>query len=266
MAAALPPLRLCRITLAPASPASPAVPSVDPSSTTTTSSTPGSPDAPATVSLIRSDSFLAGMTTATSLFNLPPSRALRRLREACPRRRDTATAPGAPYAAFGPAPAACQSGASASAPLRSGACGDPRVPGNRAAGPGEDGLVLLAGDRWQVVFDGEHGLKPGHLQDLAHGQARRGQGQVPASLDGHAVRGEQHVHAGRVAELNRRHIHHDLRRLVVRQDGRQFALQPRRRVQVDLASKGKDDVITLGPARYPQLHVPHLTGPSGRRP
>src|SRR5690242_11640420 len=28
------------------------------------------------------------------------------LREAGPRRRDTATAPGAPYAAFGPAPAA----------------------------------------------------------------------------------------------------------------------------------------------------------------
>src|SRR6266567_3318455 len=37
---------------------------------------------------------------------LPPSRALRWLREACPRRRDTATAPGAPHAAFGPAAAA----------------------------------------------------------------------------------------------------------------------------------------------------------------
>src|SRR5262249_2259501 len=40
--------------------------------------------------------------------SLPPSRALRWLREAGPRRRDTATAPGAPYAAFGPAAAARQ--------------------------------------------------------------------------------------------------------------------------------------------------------------
>src|SRR5215470_2019725 len=46
----------------------------------------------------------------TPLTSLPPSRALglgpRWLRAAGPRRRDTATAPGAPYAAFGPAPAA----------------------------------------------------------------------------------------------------------------------------------------------------------------
>src|SRR6516225_3173466 len=41
-----------------------------------------------------------------SLISLPPSRALRWLREACPRRRDTATAPDGPYAAFGPAAAA----------------------------------------------------------------------------------------------------------------------------------------------------------------
>src|SRR5215813_6601925 len=36
------------------------------------------------------------------LLLLPPSRALRWLREAGPRRRDTATAPGTPYAAFDP--------------------------------------------------------------------------------------------------------------------------------------------------------------------
>src|SRR5215469_9917903 len=50
------------------------------------------------------------------LICLPPSRALglgpRWLREAGPRRRDTATARGAPYAAFGPAPAACRQGLS----------------------------------------------------------------------------------------------------------------------------------------------------------
>src|SRR6516162_72011 len=42
----------------------------------------------------------------TALIGLPPSRALRWLRGAGPRRRDPSTAPGAPYAAFGPAPAA----------------------------------------------------------------------------------------------------------------------------------------------------------------
>src|SRR5215468_905099 len=47
-------------------------------------------------------------------FIWPPSRALRWLRKACPRRRDTATAPGAPYAAFGPAPAARRLGEDAS--------------------------------------------------------------------------------------------------------------------------------------------------------
>src|SRR6516165_7122224 len=50
------------------------------------------------------------MNPAESITCLPPSRALGRgprwLREAGPRRRDTATAPGAPHAAFGPAPAA----------------------------------------------------------------------------------------------------------------------------------------------------------------
>src|SRR5215468_7895160 len=54
-------------------------------------------------------------TNCVVLISLPSSRALRLVvpearqtagRKACPRRRDTATAPGAPYAAFGPAPAA----------------------------------------------------------------------------------------------------------------------------------------------------------------
>src|SRR5215467_8308154 len=48
----------------------------------------------------------SGAAVTNALIPLPPSRALRWLREACPRRRDTATAPGAPYAAFGPAAAA----------------------------------------------------------------------------------------------------------------------------------------------------------------
>src|SRR6266568_8075574 len=48
----------------------------------------------------------ACMPPPSLLICWPPSRALRWLREACPRRRDTATAPGAPYAAFGPAAAA----------------------------------------------------------------------------------------------------------------------------------------------------------------
>src|SRR6202034_386956 len=51
---------------APASRAAAAVPSVDPSSTTITMSTPGRPAAARTVAAMRSDSFLAGITTATS--------------------------------------------------------------------------------------------------------------------------------------------------------------------------------------------------------
>src|SRR5437660_10172146 len=46
----------------------------------------------------------AAVTGIAALIPLPPSRALRWLREACPRRRDTADA------AFGPAPAAFQVG------------------------------------------------------------------------------------------------------------------------------------------------------------
>src|SRR5690348_13899999 len=50
-----------------------------------------------------------GVSFAVSI-SWPPSRAVGPggppwLRETCPRRRDTATAPGAPYAAFGPAAA-----------------------------------------------------------------------------------------------------------------------------------------------------------------
>src|SRR5215813_5348058 len=52
--------------MAPASSASRPVPSQDPSSTTTRMSTPGICAAPLTVAPIRSDSFLAGMTTARS--------------------------------------------------------------------------------------------------------------------------------------------------------------------------------------------------------
>src|SRR5262250_217988 len=48
----------------------------------------------------------SGAAVTTALIPLPPSRALRWLRQACPRRRDTATASGAPYAAFDPAAAA----------------------------------------------------------------------------------------------------------------------------------------------------------------
>src|SRR5215470_2222244 len=48
----------------------------------------------------------AGVVIASPLLCLPPSRALHWLREACPRRRDTATGLGGPYAAFGPTPAA----------------------------------------------------------------------------------------------------------------------------------------------------------------
>jgi len=48
----------------------------------------------------------AGARTSVTAPSLPPSWALRWLREACPRRRDTATPPGAPHAAFGPAAAA----------------------------------------------------------------------------------------------------------------------------------------------------------------
>ncbi len=64
IAAALPRLRAWRTTIAPATAASLPVPSLEPSSTTTTMSTPGIRTAALTVAPIRSDSFLAGITTA----------------------------------------------------------------------------------------------------------------------------------------------------------------------------------------------------------
>ena len=72
MAAALPRLRVCRVTTAPASRATAAVPSTEPSSTTTTRPAPGSSAAAVTVARIRWASSLAGMTTATSPFSMGP--------------------------------------------------------------------------------------------------------------------------------------------------------------------------------------------------
>src|SRR5262249_45789844 len=72
-----------------------------------------------------------------------PSRALRWLREAGPRRPDTATAAGAPYAAFGPAPAACRAGLSSLAYVSY------QEPFVGAAGPG--GELLAFGPVGEVV-------------------------------------------------------------------------------------------------------------------
>src|SRR5580704_10832869 len=66
IAAALPRLRACLSTTAPAPRAKAPVPSLEPSSTTTTRPMPGSPAAAVTVWRMRSASFRAGMTTATS--------------------------------------------------------------------------------------------------------------------------------------------------------------------------------------------------------
>src|SRR4249920_1411219 len=65
----------------------------------------------------------AAVTGMAALIPWPPSRALRWLREACPRRRDTADA------AFGPAPAAPVSGlgSTAGVSLRPASQGDPWV-------------------------------------------------------------------------------------------------------------------------------------------
>ena len=66
IAAPLPRVRPCRRTIAPAFSATKPVPSPEPSSTTTSMSAPGTPAAAFTVAWMRSDSFLAGMTMATS--------------------------------------------------------------------------------------------------------------------------------------------------------------------------------------------------------
>ena len=73
---------------------------------------------------------------------------------------------------------------------------------------------------------------------------------VPAVLAGHPLGGEQHVHAGGVAEVHPGHVHHELHRVVHVQRGSQLALQARGGVKVDLSGQGYNDAITLAASRY----------------
>src|SRR5215475_846040 len=121
----------------------------------------------------------AGGCSAPAPVSLPPSRALRWLREACPRRRDTATAPGAPYAAFGPAAAACRHPRSVAAGLSSGLREPGAAAGAAVAVRGRQPVdpvteaVPLGGEVAQVLLrrldrEGDHA---GYL-DPAGGQPR----------------------------------------------------------------------------------------------
>src|ERR1700728_73264 len=146
IAAPLPRLRACRITAAPASLARLAVPSREPSSTTTTSPAPGIALAAPTVACIRSASFHAGMTTASS----------------------------------------CASGMSRSywfCRLVLRYCG-------------LDALQI------GVIDEREHRIQAGDLKDLPYRGLGRGDLKLAAPLARAAQAGEQHVHAGRVAELD----------------------------------------------------------------
>src|SRR5215472_12628927 len=218
IAAALPRLRACRITAAPAPCASAAVPSADPSSTTMTMSTPGSPAAPFTVAAIRSASFLAGMMTARS----PPRGSMGAI--------------------------LCRRGGLM--PLATA----------RRWLPLASGRLRLAYNRRGVVEHGEDRLQARHLQNLLNRRARRGQFEVAALLSRPPVRGQQHVHPGRIAELDAGHVDHDLLRPASSQGRDQFAVQPRRGIQIDLAAHRHDGATTLRPNRHLKLHVPHLTG------
>ncbi len=121
--------------------------------------------------------------------------------------------------------------------------GRPRMPPRLLSG--------RARQRRKIVVDGENGRQAGHFQDLADGRARRGECEVTALLACLPVGSEQDVHPGRVAELDARHVHHDLGSWIRRpHGGEQLVLQPWGRVEVDLTSERHDGVLTLGPARH----------------
>src|SRR5260370_1023466 len=122
------------------------------------------------------------VTGTAVLISWPPSRALRWLREACPRRRDTATAPEAPYAAFGPAAPAERGpqGGGAGPGARARLAQQPRLP----AQPGRHGLRAGRAPRLRGQVGG------GHHHELV--RADGVDGDLPAGL-GAAAHHEVHL-------------------------------------------------------------------------
>jgi hypothetical protein len=68
---------------------------------------------------------------------------------------------------------------------------------------------------------------------------------IAGRLAGPALRGQQHVHPGRVAELDAGHVHDQLDGRAGAQRAHKLGMEPRRGIEVDLAGDGHDRVITL---------------------
>lgn len=114
----------------------------------------------------------------------------------------------------------------------------------RAAGP-----ELLADYGGRVIEHGEYALKSRHLQDLPDRRARTGKLKVAAPFAGQPLGGEQHIHAGGVAEFNPGHVHDDPGGTPGGHRGGQLGMQPWRCVEVDLARYRHNGVIALILAR-----------------
>ena len=193
IAAALPRLRACRTTCAPAA-AAKAAGVVGASRRRRRRRCRPRPvcSAAATVAPIRSDSFLAGMMTARS-----------------------------------PCGIASDHSAAAGPPVRR----------------------VTAGHLDRLIEHGEDRLQAGDLKDLPGRRAGPGQLKLAAPLAGLPVRGQQHVDAGRVAEVDAGHVHDQADRARAPSAAHQLGLQFGRRVQVDLSRHGEDGVIPLRPGR-----------------
>jgi hypothetical protein len=100
-----------------------------------------------------------------------------------------------------------------------------------------------------VVDEREHRVQAGHLKDLPHRGLGGGDLKLAAPFARAAQAGEQHVHAGRVTELDTRHIHHNPGGLAVGDQRRELAVQPRSGIEVDFAGNGHDGVIIVRPTR-----------------
>src|SRR5947207_895362 len=100
-----------------------------------------------------------------------------------------------------------------------------------------------------VIDQGEHRVEASHLEDLAYRGLGGGDLELAAPLAHPAQAGEQHVHAGGVAELHTGHVDHDPGGHAVSQDRAELAVQPRSGIEIDLTGNGHDRVIIVKSTR-----------------
>src|SRR5580700_6951021 len=107
---------------------------------------------------------------------------------------------------------------------------------------------LLAGKADGFLDDAEYRLEASDLEHLPGRRAGAGELELAAALAGVPVSGEQHVDAGRVAEVDPRHVH-DQPGLAGAERRQQPSLGRRRGVEINLSRHREDGVLPLRSGR-----------------